>query len=273
VTIVASDGSLADSETVTITVNDTGNLPPVLAPIGDKSTSENQPLAFALFATDPNLTVPSLSAADLPAGAALVDSLNGRGFFAWTPDYFQSGMHHVTFIASDGFLADSEMVMITVDNVNRAPVIVPPAPQTMRGGETLAVVIAHHDPDFDPISCWAVGLKPHIVLVESGSDQHSLIFTPGRFYINTDTAAVIVSDGALADTALAVVTIQGQAKGDFNFDLLLSPADVVLGLNCVFLGTGDCPLAAADVNCDSGLSPADIVLLLNAVFLGLPFPC
>ena len=61
--------------------------------------------------------------------------------------------------------------------------------------------------------------------------------------------------------------------GDLNGDGLFTPADVVLELNCVFLGTGNCPFNLADMNCDSQLSPADVVLILNFVFLGIPLPC
>ncbi|MCI0405038.1 MAG: hypothetical protein L0209_03015, partial [candidate division Zixibacteria bacterium] len=62
-------------------------------------------------------------------------------------------------------------------------------------------------------------------------------------------------------------------KGDLNGTLDLSPADVVLMLQCVFLGTGDCDLSFSDVNCSGNLSPADVVLELNAVFLDEDFPC
>jgi len=51
----------------------------------------------------------------------------------------------------------------------------------------------------------------------------------------------------------------------------LSPADVVLMLNCVFLSSGssgECDFCFADVNCSGGLSPADVVIELNMVFLG-----
>jgi hypothetical protein len=62
----------------------------------------------------------------------------------------------------------------------------------------------------------------------------------------------------------------------------LTPADVVLMLNCVFTGngtgtvSGDCNVCYADVNCSGGatpLTPADVVLELLAVFNGQPFPC
>ncbi len=63
-------------------------------------------------------------------------------------------------------------------------------------------------------------------------------------------------------------------RGDLNFDGALSSADVVLQLNCVFLGTP--PPAgspACDFNCTGSATPADISLLLAAVFLGTSFPC
>ncbi|MGE5693625.1 MAG: hypothetical protein ACM3YF_07595, partial [Candidatus Zixiibacteriota bacterium] len=62
-------------------------------------------------------------------------------------------------------------------------------------------------------------------------------------------------------------------KGDLNGTLDLTPADVVLMLNCVFLGEGDCDLSFSDVDCTGMLSPADVVLELNAVFLDMDFPC
>jgi len=63
------------------------------------------------------------------------------------------------------------------------------------------------------------------------------------------------------------------ARGDMNGDGILTASDVVLELNCVFLGLGFCPLSAADMNCDGFLTAADIVILLNLVFLGTPPPC
>jgi len=63
-------------------------------------------------------------------------------------------------------------------------------------------------------------------------------------------------------------------KGDLNGDGALTPADVVLLLNCIFLGVGACPLPVADLDCDGVLvNPSDAVILLNAVFLGLPITC
>ncbi|HEU4437188.1 MAG TPA: FG-GAP-like repeat-containing protein, partial [candidate division Zixibacteria bacterium] len=69
------------------------------------------------------------------------------------------------------------------------------------------------------------------------------------------------------------LTVNFPRKGDLNGDYDLTPADVVLMLSCVFLGSGDCVLAMADVDCNGNLSPSDVVVELNAVFQGIPFPC
>ncbi len=93
------------------------NQPPVLASIGPKNDTVTQLLQFRVSATDPDLTTPSLTAANSPVGAVFVDSLNGAGSFTWVPLLGQAGVYNVTFIASDGFLADSEVVTITVDSI------------------------------------------------------------------------------------------------------------------------------------------------------------
>jgi len=55
----ASDGVASDSEVVSITVNEAGNQPPVLAAIGAKSTTEGVNLNFAITASDADGTNPA----------------------------------------------------------------------------------------------------------------------------------------------------------------------------------------------------------------------
>ena len=88
--------------------------PPVLAAIGPRSVAVNENLSFSVFATDPNGTIPSLTAENLPANAWFTDGGEGTGTFNFNPDPTQLGVHNVRFIASDGVLADSELVEITV---------------------------------------------------------------------------------------------------------------------------------------------------------------
>ncbi|MCH7878326.1 MAG: hypothetical protein IH914_03310, partial [candidate division Zixibacteria bacterium] len=104
--------------------------PPVLAPIGAKTVNGGANLNFVVTATDPDLTTPTLSAVDVPINATFVDNADGTGTFNFNPDFTQAGVFNVTFIASDGSLADSEVVAITVNNVNQAPVLAPIGPQS-----------------------------------------------------------------------------------------------------------------------------------------------
>ena len=63
-------------------------------------------------------------------------------------------------------------------------------------------------------------------------------------------------------------------KGDLNLDGVLTLADIVLILNCAFLG--ELPPAApsaCDINCDGLLTSADVVILLRMFYLGVPAPC
>ncbi len=96
--------------------------PPVLAPIGAQGVEEGAHLSFGVSATDANGTVPTLQAISLPLGASFTDQQNGNGVFNWTPTYLQSVIDTVLFIASDGTLADSEYVEITVIEVTDPPV-------------------------------------------------------------------------------------------------------------------------------------------------------
>jgi len=148
ITFYASDGVSADSEVVTITVADAGNQPPVLDSIGSRVISEGSTLDITVVGTDPDGTIPSLTAENLPLNATFVDNLDGTGSFQFIPDFTQAGSYGVTFIVSDGVLADSEMVLITVQELgNQAPIIDSIGPQTVSEGDTLILDLSATDPE------------------------------------------------------------------------------------------------------------------------------
>ena len=116
ITFYATDDSSAvDSGITTVTVNEVGNQHPVLAAIGDKSTTENSNLNFDISATDIE-SIPALTTSTLPTGAAFIDNGDGTGSFDWTPLYPASGDYDITFYATDDSAAvDSEIITITVN--------------------------------------------------------------------------------------------------------------------------------------------------------------
>ena len=118
VTFRATDGSLVDTERVEITVNETANQAPVLAPIGPKTAYVNQLLTVNLSATDPDGTFPTFGGLNLPPGADIFDNGNGTGYFQWTPGTSDAGLRQVTFFATDFLFGDSEAVNITVTDTS-----------------------------------------------------------------------------------------------------------------------------------------------------------
>ncbi len=169
---VTDDGTpnLSDEEAVTITVENL-NRPPVLAEIDNYTTNENTALEFTLSADDPDGDNLTFSAENMPAGA----ELDGPDF-NWTPGYDQAGIYHVTFRATDDGepnLYDDEIVTITVNNVNRPPVLSEVGDQTINEAEEFTLQLEAADPDGDNLSFEAENLPEGAELV-----NNSFLWTP-----------------------------------------------------------------------------------------------
>ena len=119
VSFIATDPtSLADTEEVQIVVEEAGNQAPIWASIPPECTiAAIYGGSFTVHAVDPDSTIPALSAAQLPYNASFYDSGNGTGLFEFVPDTTQGdSVYQIIFIASDGFLADSQAVACSVIN-------------------------------------------------------------------------------------------------------------------------------------------------------------
>ncbi|HXF49299.1 MAG TPA: hypothetical protein VNL73_07740 [Verrucomicrobiae bacterium] len=109
----------------------------------------------------------------------------------------------------------------------------------------------------------------------------SVLFAAGSFELDsTRIANLPATFTTMAPVDLTVnflksiITVPSAPKGDLNWDLAVTFADVGFILNCVFFAIPPPPgSSACDLNCDGLSTPADIVLELNAVFLSRPFPC
>ncbi len=150
----ATANGASDSETVNITVGNVDRAPE-LAPIGAKSVNETELLEFNISATDPDGDQITYSATGLPAGATF-DATTAT--FNWTPTFDQSGTYNVTFNATAGGLSDSEIVNITVVNMDRAPVLASIGPKSVNENELLAFNISATDAEGDTITYSASGL-------------------------------------------------------------------------------------------------------------------
>ena len=186
VTFVASDGrGGTDRETVVITVEEI-NRAPVLSLIGSQRVAEGEGLEFVVSATDADGDELTYSMEDGPAGA----SLSNRTF-SWRPGYAQSGTYRVTFVISDGRGGtDRETVVITVEEINRAPVLSSIGSQRVAEGEGLEFVVSATDADGD-------GLTYSMEDGPAGASLSNRTFSwrPGYAQSGTYRVTFVISDG------------------------------------------------------------------------------
>ncbi|MCJ7547064.1 MAG: Ig-like domain-containing protein, partial [Deltaproteobacteria bacterium] len=110
------DGNAQSTYTISFVGGTTvPNQPPVLGAIVNQTAIEGKPLSFAVSATDPDGTTPTIAASPLPSLASFTDQGGGSGLFTWTPAVGQKGQYVVTMIASDGVLQAQRDVTIKVN--------------------------------------------------------------------------------------------------------------------------------------------------------------
>jgi hypothetical protein len=91
---------------------------PVLEFVPDRIGLEGQSLSFVVQGSDPDGTIPKLSAAPLPAGAGFTEQGNGIGAFAWTPAEGQAGRYEISFAASDGTSEDRKRAALLIRSLS-----------------------------------------------------------------------------------------------------------------------------------------------------------
>jgi hypothetical protein len=171
------------------------------------SINENQTIAFGFSATDPEEAVPVLSAPGLPKNASFVDSVNGRGSFSWTPTFSQEGNYLFSFIASDGALADTERVLVSVGNVNRPPFLLPIDSQFFLEGNTSAFSIRGIDPDGDSIFLSANALPGGAFFIDSLNGRGGFFWSPSFDQAGEHQPVFSVTDRQFTDAKSARLVV------------------------------------------------------------------
>ncbi|MBI2108104.1 tandem-95 repeat protein [Candidatus Woesearchaeota archaeon] len=201
ITFIVSDGSLQDSETVTITVNEAGNQAPVLDPISPQSVTEAQTLTFTITATDPDgIVISNFAAISLPAGATFAGNR-----FTWTPSFVQAGAYTATFTASDGSLTSQPItITITVNEAgNQAPAVTA-ADQVVDEGQTLVFSVSASDVDSGSLSAITASNLPQGATYSNNQFRWTPLPTQGGVYQVTFS----VNDGQLTATRTVQITVR-----------------------------------------------------------------
>ena len=206
VTFYASDGSASDSEIVAITVNNI-NREPLLADIGPQATDEGVNLGFIVSASDPDSDALALTSTLLPTGALYTDNGDGTATFDWTPGFDQDGIYDVTFYVTDGEFIDSELVSITVTDVNQAPVLAEIGPKFVTAGENINFVVGAFDPDGNAPVVNASPL-PGTATFDNSADSIGIFdWTTTPADSGVYEVLFTATDGELVDSELVVITV------------------------------------------------------------------
>jgi len=166
--------------------------------IGNKTVNENQNLTFTVTTREPDIAV---SAEPLPTGANFIDKT-----FAWTPTYQQAGSYDVSFIATDGLIEDVETIIITVNNVNRPPVIAPIGNKSINENAALTFTASATDLDGDSITYSARNLPAGAAFA-----SQTFNWTPNYSQAGTYQVTFAASDSRLEDTETITITVNNIA--------------------------------------------------------------
>jgi len=126
--------------------------------------------------------------------------------FSWTPDYTQAGEYEVGFNVTDGEDWDSETITITVDNINRAPVLQDIGNQTTLE-DTLGSVLANAT-DLDNQALTYTITDENVLEVDCSAEGNNITFTPASNWYGDASCKVDVSDGSGTDSKTFYIEVQ-----------------------------------------------------------------
>jgi sugar lactone lactonase YvrE len=202
------DGSVAFTDTVNNRVRQLRNLPnqaPVLAAVSNQTVNEGATLQVSFSASDINGDPISFSLTGTPTFGTFTDQGNGTASLQLTPGFSHAGSYNLSVTASDGALSASQNFTVTVNDVNRAPVVTAnPIPTPIQApspsGASVNLQGSATDPDGDTVSYqWFDGASQ---IANTASATVTLgIGTHSIFLLATD------SKGASASTAAQSVTV------------------------------------------------------------------
>ncbi|MEM7030210.1 MAG: putative Ig domain-containing protein, partial [Chloroflexota bacterium] len=182
------------------------NETPVLDPISDQVVTEGSLINFTATASDNEGDVLTFSLSNAPAGATIGAN---DGFFNWQTDEADGpGVYSATVVVSDGESADNQIVQLTVNEVNVAPVLDTIPDQIVTTGDDVSFTATASDSDIPAQSLtYSLSNAPAGATINAVSGLFDWTTPP----VGSFSTTVIVSDGVLSDSQVVQITVNDQA--------------------------------------------------------------
>lgn len=204
---VQDDEGRDDRERITIVVNEV-NTAPVLSAIGNQSIDETQSLQFTINADDPDDTNQTLTYAldDVSIASGMILDASS-GVFEWTPDESQDGEHSVTISVSDGQDTSSEIIVISVAEINAAPILSDIGDQSIDELTELTFTATASDSDHsDESLTYSLDEESEALGMTIDAATGLFSWTPSEVQDGDYSVTITVSDGDLEDSETITVS-------------------------------------------------------------------
>ena len=198
------DGSSNVNATYTVTVN----TPPVLAAIGAQTILEESDTLLVLSSTDAEGNDITYSVSGGSSETILATVSNDTLFLEPADDFFSTEGVSLTVTADDGHGGtDSEVVVVTVTNVNDTPVIAVISDQLGTEGVELTFDLSGSDVDGDDLTWSSDNLPEGAVFTDNEDGSATFTWTPSFTQAGTyNDVQFIVSDGQGGESVLRLRT-------------------------------------------------------------------
>ncbi len=233
VSVNVGDGSVSVASNFTWTVGGVNRSPELTSP-GDQFSAEGDVVNLPVVANDPDGDTLTFSATGLPPGLAIDPA---GGVIGGALDFDAAGTYTTLINVTDGVDTAGTTINWTVNDVNRAPTVTSPGPQSNAEGDIVNLPIVAADEDGDTLTFSATGLPPGLGIdAVTGLIAGEIDTGAAGSY----TAAVTASDAAesttvgfdwlvVAGNAAPVLTVPGpqtNAEGDtVSLQVIASDAD------------------------------------------------
>ncbi len=200
IVLEATDGSLAEIQTLVLGVENTNRSPRIISK-GVVKAAEDQPYRYDLGVVDAdeedqgNLMIELVQG---PEGMTVLDHT-----LSWVPDFESAGSHQVVIKVTDGDLSAEQSYSIKVANTNRAPVFESePVMYSDENSQYLYEVIAS-DPDGQP-------------------SRLTLVNAPQGFSFDGKTLSFDADFNSAGDYAIVLRATDGQLSTDQAFTVSIN---------------------------------------------------